>query len=243
MPSLKRLLAFASTSRAFNPIMMGQNSIASGLVAAYSFSEGSGTSVVDKSGNKNTLTLTSVTWTTSGKNGNAAVFNGSTSTSRVTGTDTGLTVPNGFTQMAWIYPTADPGTGEAIIISYYTSAFPYGMVAFDYGNVATGVPTCYLYNGSTYPLVTAPGKLALNAWTHLACTYDKARLKLYVNGTLAGDVAATGTISASGASLYIGDDPGAGDNPPTGRLDDIRIYNRALTQTEIQTLMNTPVAP
>jgi hypothetical protein len=51
---------------------------APGPVAAYSFNEGSGTTVADSSGNNNTGTLSGVTWTTAGKFSNALVFNGTT---------------------------------------------------------------------------------------------------------------------------------------------------------------------
>ena len=47
-----------------------------GLVAAYAFSEGTGTTVADASGNGNTGTIVNATWTTSGKYGDALVFNG-----------------------------------------------------------------------------------------------------------------------------------------------------------------------
>ncbi|HKE45066.1 MAG TPA: hypothetical protein VKB41_11075, partial [Steroidobacteraceae bacterium] len=47
------------------------------LVAAYAFDEGTGTTVVDASGTGNTGTASNTTWTTSGKNGSALVFNGS----------------------------------------------------------------------------------------------------------------------------------------------------------------------
>ena len=47
-----------------------------GLVAAYGFDEGSGTTVTDASGNGNTGTITNATWATTGKYGKALQFNG-----------------------------------------------------------------------------------------------------------------------------------------------------------------------
>ena len=47
-----------------------------GLVAAYGFSEGSGSTTADASGNSNTGTISGATWTTSGRYGNALSFNG-----------------------------------------------------------------------------------------------------------------------------------------------------------------------
>src|SRR5882672_6384085 len=48
-----------------------------GLVAAYGFNEGSGTTIVDLSGNNNTGAISNATWTTQGRYGNALTFNGS----------------------------------------------------------------------------------------------------------------------------------------------------------------------
>ena len=59
-----------------------------GLVAAYAFDEGSGTTVADASGNGNNGTVANATWTTGGKYGNALSFNGTSS--RVTIPDAAL---------------------------------------------------------------------------------------------------------------------------------------------------------
>src|SRR5437762_900538 len=52
------------------------SSAQTGLVAAYAFNEGAGTTVIDASGNNNTGTLSGATWTSAGRYGNALVFNG-----------------------------------------------------------------------------------------------------------------------------------------------------------------------
>ncbi len=57
--------------------MTVSNTVPSGLVAAYSFSEGSGTTVSDRSGNNITGTIVGESWTTAGKYGSALSFNGS----------------------------------------------------------------------------------------------------------------------------------------------------------------------
>ena len=77
----------------------------SGLVAAYGFSEGSGTTVADLSGNNNKGTLTSgVSWSTQGKFGNALVFNGSSG--RVDIVDApSLRLSTAMTLEAWVNPT------------------------------------------------------------------------------------------------------------------------------------------
>ena len=82
--------------------------------------------------------------------------------------------------------------------------------------------------------------LALNTWTHLATTYDGATVRLFVNGTQVSSVAKTGVIATSANPLEIGGDSIYGQYF-AGRIDEVRVYNTALTATEIQTDMNTPV--
>ena len=82
--------------------------------------------------------------------------------------------------------------------------------------------------------------LALNTWTHLAATYDGATLRLYVNGVQAGSRSLTGPIVTSNSPLRIGGNVLWGEYF-AGLIDEVRVYNRALTQTEVQSDMNTPV--
>src|SRR5258708_26843023 len=78
-----------------------------GLVAAYAFNDGSGTTVADMSGNNNNGTISAATWTTAGRFGNALVFNGTSA--RVTVPDAAsLQLTTGMTLEAWVFPTATP---------------------------------------------------------------------------------------------------------------------------------------
>ena len=96
----------------------------------------------------------------------------------------------------------------------------------------------FLSSGPVYGTAVLP----LNTWSHLALTYDKVTLRLYVNGTQVGSAAASADIATSSNPLQIGSDSIYGQYFK-GRIDEVRIYNRALSATEIQTDMNTPVAP
>ena len=77
-----------------------------------------------------------------------------------------------------------------------------------------------------------------NTWIYWTATYDGTTMKLYKNAVLTGSLNMSGDIQTSPSHLYIG-----GEAPPTttalnGTIDDIRIYNRSLTSTEIQQLYN-----
>jgi len=84
------------------------------------------------------------------------------------------------------------------------------------------------------------GALTANTWAHLAATYDGATMRLYVNGVLVASRAQAGASATSANPLQIGGDSIYGQYF-TGMIDEVRIYNRALSVTEIQTDMNSPL--
>jgi hypothetical protein len=90
--------------------------------------------------------------------------------------------------------------------------------------------------------VRVPGaaSLPLSTWTHLATTYDGVTLRLYVNGSLVGSRDIAGGIHTSSSPLRLGGNAIWGEYFG-GRLDEVRIYNRALSQTEIQAGMTSPM--
>src|SRR6185436_11503679 len=85
---------------------------------------------------------------------------------------------------------------------------------------------------------TAP--LTVNAWSHLAATYDGAMLRLYVNGTQVASVARTGFIKTSINPLQIGGDKFFGQ-PFAGVIDEVRVYSVALIAAQVQADATTPV--
>ena len=95
------------------------------LVAAYAFSEGTGPTVADASGNGNTGTIANATWTTSGKYGDALVFNGTNA--RVDINDsTSLHLTTGMTLEAWVDPSTVGSAWQDVIYkgndNYYLEA-------------------------------------------------------------------------------------------------------------------------
>ncbi len=95
--------------------------------------------------------------------------------------------------------------------------------------------------GGTNANAYGAAALTANTWSYLALTYDGATLRLYVNGTLVGSQAKTGAITTSTNQLQIG-----GDSLYcqyfSGLIDEVRVYNIALSAAAIQTDMNTPIS-
>jgi len=198
-----------------------------GLVAAWNFNEGTGTTVADASGNNNTGTISGATWSTLGRYGNALSFNG-TNNLVVVNSSASLNVTTAMTLSAWVFPTATQSGWRTImqreVDAYFLNA------SNDAGPLRpAGGGT---FNG-TVRFVGGPTALAVNTWTHVALTYDGAAIRLFVNGTQVATAARTGTLQTNASPLRIGGNVPYGEYFQ-GRLDEVRIYNRALSASEIQ---------
>lgn len=206
-----------------------------GLVAAYGFEEASGGTTTDASGNGNLGTITGATRITGGKYGKALSFDGTSNVVIVPGSSS-LNVPTGMTQEAWIMPTASKTNWTAVLHretdAYYLHASsPAGAMRPAGGAV---------FNGSEQ-YVAAPLAVPLNVWTHLATTYDGTILRIYINGSEVASRTLSGTVEANSKTLRIGGNTYS-DQYFAGLIDEVRVYNRALSASEISRDMNTPIA-
>jgi hypothetical protein len=208
----------------------------SGLVLAFSFDQGSGTTVPDSSGKNNTGTLTNTTWSASGKYGGALSFNGSSSWVTVADNTT-LDLTNGMTLEGWVNPSAAGTTWRTVLIKQNTNALVYSL----YSNTDTQRPSGHVFTSTEFD-TRGTAAVPLNAWTFLSATYDGSTLRLYVNGTQVSSKAVTGSMANSSGVLRIGGNSIWGEYF-AGLIDNVRVYNRALSATEIQSDMNTRVLP
>jgi hypothetical protein len=85
---------------------------------------------------------------------------------------------------------------------------------------------------------TATGIIDINVWTHMAAVWDGAAMRLYKNGVEVGSLEKGGTLSTNpDAKVSIGNQPAETDDRPwDGLIDDVRIYNRGLSVSEISDL-------
>lgn len=97
-----------------------------GLVAAYSFDDGSGATAADLSGNGNAATLSGATWSPSGQYGGAAQLNGTSALVRVADS-TSLDLSTGMTLEAWVRPTSFSASQTLIAKERAGGGFPYGL--------------------------------------------------------------------------------------------------------------------
>jgi hypothetical protein len=205
-----------------------------GLVAAYAFSEGTGTSAADLSNNGRTATISGAAWTTAGRFGNALSFDGVNDLATVADANA-LDLTTGMTLEAWVNPTSLSGW-RSVILKEATGALAYSI----YANDNAPHPASTVIAGGVEVNTPGSSALPLGTWSHLAATYDGTALRLFVNGVQVNTRAASGSLSTSTGALRIGGNAVWGEHFQ-GLIDEVRIFNRARTQTEIQSDMNSPV--
>ena len=139
---------------------------------------------------------------------------------------------NEFTISAWVYSSDGPSSNE-FIISRGQYMHPFWI--YFYGNkLRTGVRTTSGAN-YLYPITN----LNRNQWYHVALTYKEGNRVIYINGNQDNsNVIATSLSSPNNDMTTIGTRYGSSDYFK-GIIDEIRIYNSALSPTEIQNLFNS----
>jgi hypothetical protein len=207
---------------------------ATGLVAAYNFDAGAGTALADRSGTGNNGTIANGTWSAAGHAGGALSFNG-TSTWVTVPDANSLDLTTGMTLEAWVNPNQLGTAWRTVLFKEQPGEFVYSL----YANQDTTRPVGQIYLGGEKN-ATGTAALPLNAWTHLSVTFDGSNLRLYVNAAVVQSVAVIGALTPSTGVLRIGGNSVWGEWY-RGLIDDVRIYNKALTASQIQADMAAPV--
>ncbi len=206
-----------------------------GLVGYWKLDEGNGTIAGDSSGLGNNGSLVnSPTWTT-GKRGGAMLF------SNPAHNGSFVSVPNfdygvmrqGSETASWtlsIWARQTPGNGgENVLIG--RDGCNGGIYTYN-GGYAFAIKTdaCWTNSQSIYATPTN-----MDAWHHLVAVYNSRAMTFYVDGVSAGTATFSATMNAYATTLGIG--AGGGSYYAfNGALDDARVYNRALSGSEVTAL-------
>jgi hypothetical protein len=204
-----------------------------GLVAAYSFNEGSGTTLIDRTGFGRTGTVSGATWSTAGRNGGALSFDGINDIVTIADHNS-LDLTTGMTLEAWVRPSTVSNT-RTVLMKNRSGGMAYALLAGD----PASLPAGYVRTTSDQN-VTGAAAIGVNVWTHLALTYDGTTLRLYVGGVEVASRALSGSMVVTTNALTMGGNT-LGVGYFQGLIDDVRIYNRALTATEVQSDIATAV--
>ena len=145
-----------------------------------------------------------------------------------------LSTGSSYTMEAWIKHAGNP---DANIISSFNNAF------FISGNIL------YAGVGGSYSIVTSPGTIPLNKWTHVAVSFDDPAntMRLYINGVQVSiNTNVTQSFTLSGLEpLYIGSHTFSDFSPVSffnGNIDEVRIWNTVRSVTDIQNYMFTELS-
>ena len=214
------LAAAAGIGAAASPAVTGASQ---GPVAAYGFDEGRGVRVADASDNANNGT-TSARRTDAGRFGRALRMD-RPSEAAIVPDSASLRPSKALTLEAWVRPDRAGGS-RVIVVKEGGSRVAYAL------NTTGGRPQAVVNSGSTAHVARAASPLKPGRWTHLTATYDGRTVRLLVGGVEVARTPATGRLLTARGPLRIGAG-GTGGNRFLGRIDEVRVYGRALKHAEI----------
>lgn len=208
-----------------------------GVVARWKFDENAGTNAADSSGNGANGTLVSATWT-GGKSGSAVLFDGTAS---------GITFGNGpslsgltdFTVATWVKTSA---TAAGIILQQRDD--PNYNGEYMLGTNATGNVTFMLYGDGGYQFdFSSSGAVNDGNWHFVSATRAGDVGSIYIDGVLSGTATGTARNLLAAAKVFAGYDGRDNNRYFNGALDEMSLYNRALSASEIAALVGSNQPP
>jgi len=201
-----------------------------GLVGSWHFSEGTGTTTADLSGNNNTGTWAGAGthWTTSGKFGNGGQFNG-TNDYIDAGSGANLSITGALTVELWMKSNT---AKLAFLAGKYDNTF----AGSSYGiqGQADGKIDFYTCNGvnATDSLISITNVYD-NQWHHIVGVWNGTTKYIYIDGKLENSLAWNTVGAALATKLYFGSSQYTTYGYYNGAIDEPRVYNRALSADEI----------
>jgi hypothetical protein len=197
---------------------------AAGLRASYAFDESGGSSAADSSGNDRTGTLVDAT-RAGGRYGRAASLDGEGG--RVDLPALGTFYGSGFSLEAWV--NKESAKRDVAVVGTWISGGGGGpMIWIDHANGRYRLTLGNTFEG----YLDSSRAPVIGQWQHVAATYDGAVAKFYVDGVQTASRAVTGSVGVSNAWRI-----GAYSTPAIGLfdglIDNVRIYDRALTADEV----------
>ncbi|MCX6230245.1 MAG: T9SS type A sorting domain-containing protein [Bacteroidetes bacterium] len=213
-----------------------------GLIAWYPFNSNAN----DLSGNGNNGFVHNAVLTTDrfGNPNSAYYFNGYDSYIEVANSSS-LNPTNALSLCAWYKPEAFSNDGSSGILDKGFTSFepPYYQYRFatpgDYSTTTYDMFSFSVTNNDKSKGFNTPNYFyTIGKWYFLVGIYDGSTLKFYVNNKLIQSMPLTAKLNTYNSPLYIGRNSVDSTGLLKGTVDDIRIYNRAITASEAENLYN-----
>ena len=242
----KKLICLVS----FILVLSQASSADADLVGHWPLDEGSGTTIIDISGNGNDGSLVDnpvwdITWV-AGVSGSALEFQG-VGTSGGNGdyfdcgSDASLNMTGPISIALWIRPDADDPEGNLTTTAPMSktdgSAWSW-QVRYGWGQGAPEPYMSFTFNSSPRAWAHVGKNLERYEWCHIACSHDGETLKCYLNGEETNSTP-MGQFGGVGTPVNIGTDGWGCDW--IGLIDDVRMYDHALSEPEILSAMEGEV--
>jgi hypothetical protein len=142
-----------------------------------------------------------------------------------------------ITLTSWIYFDDVSGGPEIVLAKIFRDGqhtAPY--FAYNLCILSNGTPRLMLVTSGSERRLPGSPNLESGRWYHMAGTYDGSEMVLYVDGEVSATMDATGNINGYDTPLLLGINGGRTE-PMAGKIDDVRIYDHALDQADIQAIM------
>lgn len=200
-----------------------------GLVAFYPFTGNAN----DESDNSNDGTVNGATLTADrhGNANSAYSFDGTDDFIEVAD-DTTLDIVGNITMSAWV--NLSEINSSSIISKIRYNENIQGFEGYEIGTNGSSSDYTFFLNGGF--IESGSSSNQTGTWKHLVMVYDVDMLKIYVDNVLIDEKFYDGGISANDFAMYIGNDPV--QVPTNGLIDDVAIYNKALSANEVSDLYN-----
>ena len=227
----------ATTSLSLTIVVNPNTDIRNGLLAWWKMDETGGSTAGDSSGNNLAATISGAAFTT-GHLSNALRFNGSSDAATFASPDTSQ-----ITLAAWVRAEGRGNSQYPRILDT-----PGYRLFFRFDGQGTNALDFATYSTANGDWIAGANTISTGAWYHVAASYDRSSLAnlptLYVNGVKRAPQTITspsGTQPPYSGTGYIGNKSGL-SRAWNGVIDDLRIYNRLLSDAEIQLLASMPPA-
>lgn len=210
-------------------------SLDSGLVGLWSFDgkDMSGTTAYDRSGSGNNGTLTNGPTPAIGKIGQGLSFDGVND--YVTANQYALGTGD-FAISEWVYPVSRVSSFPSLFNNY--DVWGAGALGIFAGHASADITKYQVALNGVFPAIQSTDSITYNTWTHIALVRSNGVFTLYVNNLPNGTYTSSYNVSGHGSNIAFGQALDTGGGFFKGRIDEARIYNRALSASEVTALYN-----